>query len=130
MEKILDTPIYFMGDIPIYFMVQSPSGKTHAINPKTQKTYCGNTASQDLGWRPLDVRPSSQNEPTCQICRDHYDEPLREKLTSLANELKESVSAYLDTRIILKDVDGLKRVTTTIKNFLNNECKRKKEDTS
>ena len=105
-------------------MVQSQTGRTHAINPKTRKTYCGLIVSFDAGWRTLDVIPSDQHQPTCTICQRHYDDPLREKMLEIVSDLKESINDFLCTRVILKDVAGLRRFVTVIKNFLDEEIKR------
>jgi len=112
-----------VDEIPVYFMVQSHTGKTHAINPKTEKTYCGNNASRGLGWRSVDVAPSSENEPTCKICQRHYDEPLREKLEEIAKDIIESIDEFLFLKVILKDIDGLGRFVSLIKNFMDEEWK-------
>lgn len=120
------------------FMIQSPSGATHAINPKTNKTYCGypkklasfvchEHALEDLGWRFLDVLPSDKHEPSCKICVRHYDEPLREELTKIANDLKECINDFLCTRIILKDVKAIGRFTENIAKFMRSEAEMAKE---
>ena len=120
------------------FMVQSPTGKTHAINPKTQRTYCGCNPYTELrstiiqrykglievpriNWRPLDVIPSKEHEPTCKVCKRHYANPLREEMQAIVNDLKASINEFLCTRIIILDVDGLGRFVTDIKNFMENE---------
>jgi len=61
------------------FMWRSGSGITHAIDPKTQKTYCSisfeyifnHTSQRHEGhWEPTDILPSPNNQPTCKICRN------------------------------------------------------------
>ena len=120
------------------FLIQSPTGKTHAINPKTNKTYCGRpklipTAKitphtlEDLGWRYRDVIPSDEHQPTCQICANHYDDPLREELSSLVGELKSTVNDFLCSAVILKDVEALGRFTENIAQFMRNERKLREQ---
>jgi len=114
------------------FMIQSPSGKTHAINSKTNKTYCGHPktlpnfvchehALEDLGWRFLDVLPDKNHEPTCEICKRHYDDPLREELTNIAKDLEKQIHEFLFLKIILKDVPAIGRFTENIAKFMRNE---------
>lgn len=116
------------------FMIQSPNGKTHAINPKTNKTYCGHPKSlaafvchehalEDLGWRFLDVLPNKNHEPTCEICKRHYNDPLRNELDSLVKDLRESVNEFLSTHLILLDFEALGRFAETIAKFMRNERK-------
>lgn len=120
------------------FMVQSPSGTTHAINPKTNKTYCGYprltpTAEvsmhyfEDIGWSFLDVVPSKEHEPKCQYCSQHYNDPLRSQLSSLVKDLRESVNEFLCTTLILLDVKALGRFSETIAKFMRNERKLREE---
>jgi len=54
-----------------YLMVRSPKGgNTHAINPKTKKTYCGrDMPSRWNTWRPTDQLPDDKHQPTCKICQ-------------------------------------------------------------
>ena len=116
-----------VNDTPVYFMVQSSSGKTHAINPKTQRTYCGCMVvegSSMYNWRPLDVAPSDQHQPTCKICLRHYDDPLKEQMREIVRELKTIINDFFCTTIILKDVDRLGRFVTVVKNFSDEELKR------
>jgi len=119
------------------FMIQSANGKTHAINPKSNKTYCGHPktlapfvchehALEDLGWRFLDIVPSDKNEPSCLICKRHYDDPLRKELTKIANDLRESINDFLTTKIILKDVSAIGRFTVNIAKFMRSEIKKVK----
>jgi len=112
-----------------YFMVRSPvGGATHAINPKTKKTYCGRDMVKLWDkWRPIDVLPDSKHEPTCQICKRHYHDPIREELKDLVKDLKDTVDEYLDTRLILEDVEGIGRFTTNLAAFIRSEKKRIKE---
>lgn len=109
-----------MSESPLYFMVQSPTGKTHAINPKTEKTYCGNDPEWP-GWRSLDVVPSDRHKPTCLTCLNHYDDPIREHLQSVVQELKRSIDDFIDTRLILKDVDGIGRFVSVVSKFIQEE---------
>jgi len=53
-----------------YFMVRSPvGGASHAINPKTKKTYCGHDMVKLWDkWRPMDVLPDDKHQPTCKVC--------------------------------------------------------------
>jgi transposase-like protein len=112
-----------------YFLVRSPvGGATHTINPKTKKTYCGKDMLKLWDkWRPIDKLPDDKNQPTCKICQRHYDDPIKETLRNLVRELKETIEDYLDTRLILKDAEGLGRFTTTIAAFMRSERKRIKE---
>jgi len=112
-----------LGDF--LWRVDKAGSKTHAINPKTKKTYCG-IAALELGppegkWRPLDVVPSDEHQPTCKICQRHYDDPLREQMRGIAKDLQESISEFLDTRCMLKDVDGLGRFVRHFRNFMAKE---------
>lgn len=105
-----------------YFMVRSLSGETHAINPKTKKTYCGHDMLKLWNkWHPTDKLPDDKHQPTCKICQRHYDDPVRESMREVARELKETVGDYLDTRVMLKDADGLGRFTHTIAVFMKGE---------
>jgi len=112
-----------------YFMVRSPSGgASHAINPKTKKTYCGRDMVKLWDkWRPIDVLPDDKHQPTCKVCQRHYDDPIKEELRNLVRDLKETIDEYLDTRLILKDTEGLARFTTIIATFIRSEKKRIKE---
>jgi len=108
-------------------MVQSTRGTSHAINPKTKKTYCGRDPTlEDHDWRVLDVVPSDEHQPTCKICQRHYDEPLKEALRKMSQDLKSSIADFLDRCWMLKDVDGLGRFASTISKFLDEEVKRRK----
>ena len=114
------------------FMIQSPTGKTHAINPKTNKTYCGHPkiladfvcnehALEDLGWRFLSHIPDDNNQPTCKVCQRHYDDPLRETLTQFCNDLKQHIDEFLFLVVITKNVKALGRFTELIVKFMRNE---------
>lgn len=114
------------------FLVQSPTGTTHAINPKTKKTYCGfpqilassevtEHVLEDKGWRFLDKAPSDENPPSCKICRNHYDDPTRSVLREIADDLETNIHEYLSLRVMLKDVKAIGRFTETIANFLRNK---------
>lgn len=116
------------------FMIQSPTGKTHAINPKTKKTYCGfpqlfpsgkitDHTLEDMGWRFLDVIPSDQHKPSCVICVNHYDDPLRTQLSGIIKDLKIQINEFLCTTLMLKDVKALGRFTENIAQFIRNERK-------
>lgn len=118
------------------FMVQSKTGRTHAINPKTMKTYCGyprltptvqisELSFEDIGWRFLDVVPSDRHKPTCSICAAHYDDPLNEELSKIAGELKESIDEFLSSTLILKDVEALGRFTELVAKFMREEKRRR-----
>lgn len=109
------------------FMVQSSTGITHAVNPKTLKTYCGKSPEK---WGVLDVLPSDDHKPTCEICLVHYDEPIREALNQIVSNLKENINEFLALKLILKDVEGLRRFTRTIKIFMSEETKRKRKEAS
>jgi len=104
------------------FMLQSSTGKTHAVNPKTKKTYCG-IDPDSPGWHFLDVIPSDQHKPSCSICVVHYDDPLKEELSQIAKDLRESINDFLCTRVILKDTAALSRFTENIATFMRNERK-------
>lgn len=106
-----------------YFMVQSQSGKTHAINPKTEKTYCGLAITDNYHF--LDTTPDDKHQPTCKICQRCYDEPIRKELQMVVNELKEQISEFLFLTLILKDVKALGRFTENIAKFMRNEHKLK-----
>jgi len=127
MQKPEDNGLARIGNA--YFMVRSPvGGATHAINPKTKKTYCGHDMVKLWDkWRPTDQLPDDKHQPTCKICQRHYDDPIKEELKNLVGDLKETVDEYLDTRLILKDVEGIGRFTTTIATFMRSEKKRIEE---
>jgi hypothetical protein len=112
-----------------YFMVRSPAGGgLHAINPKTKKTYCGRDMLKLWNkWRPIDQLPNDKHQPTCKICQRRYDEPIREEMRGIAKELEETISEYLDTRCILKDVEGFGKFVTLIAGFMRSERKRAEE---
>jgi len=105
-------------------MSQSYTGKTHAVNPKTKMTYCGKDP-YGPGWHFLDVIPSDEHKPTCLTCLRHYDDPLREELSQIAKDLKESINEFLCTTVILKDTKALGRFTENIATFMRNERKIK-----
>jgi len=117
------------------FLIQSPTGKTHAINPKTNKTYCGYHPKgydplevtphvfEDSGWRFLDVLPDKKHEPTCTVCQRHYNDPLHETLTKISNDLKESIDEFLFLVTITKDTKGLGRFVELIAKFIREERK-------
>lgn len=116
------------------FMIQSPTGKTHAINPKTKKTYCGfpnflrtseisEHTLENKGWRFLDVVPSEDHIPTCKICSNHYDDPLREELFQIAKDLRGSINDFLCTALLIKDIAAIGRFTENIATFMRNERK-------
>jgi len=109
-----------------YFMVQSSNGGIHAVNPKTKKTYCGRTVSFDQGWRVLDVLPSDEHQPTCKICQRYYDEPLREEMRKISRDIQNSVRDFLDTRCMIKDLDGLEHFVSTFKMFTERTVQQKK----
>jgi hypothetical protein len=106
-----------------YFMVRSPTGGAlHAINPKTKKTYCGRDMLKLWNkWRPIDQTPDDKHQPTCKICQRHYDDPIRESMRGIAQELKETIDEYLDLRCMIKDADGLGRFVHTIAVFMRSE---------
>jgi len=108
------------------FLIQSPNGKTHALNPKNNKTYCGKGNGskhglEDLGWRFRDVLPDKNHEPTCKICLRHYDDPLNAELTSIVKDLELQIHEFLSLKIMLKDVSGIGRFTENIAKFLRRE---------
>jgi hypothetical protein len=109
-----------------YFLVRSPvGGATHAINPKTKKTYCGHDMVKLWNkWRPIDVLPDDKHQPTCKICQRHYDDPVKESLRLVANDLVETIKEYVDTRCILKDSEGLGRLASLVANFVRSDKKR------
>lgn len=78
-------------------------------------------------WRPRDELPDEKHQPTCQICKRHYDDPINESLEGLKKDLLEQISEYLWLIVLLKDVDGLGRFTETIAKFLREEVKRGKK---
>jgi len=45
-------------------------------------------------------------------------------MKAIAKDLEENISEFLDTRIILKDIDGLGRFVTHVEKFLDSERKR------
>lgn len=113
-----------INEVPLYFMVQSPSGKTHAINPKTQLTYCGNAPDFDEGWQSRDVAPSDTHQPTCKICLRHYDDPFREALRNVADDFKRTIGEHVDTKVDLKDAKGLQRFVSQVTEIIRNDHER------
>ena len=104
-----------------YFLVRSPvGGATHAINPKTKKTYCGYDMVKLWDkWRPTDVLPDNKHQPTCKICQRHYDDPIKEELYTIKKELEKNADG------------GLGRFVETVAKFMRSEKKRikaKKEE--
>ena len=106
-----------------YFMVRSPNGGLHAINPKTKKTYCG----QDMlklwnVWHPTDQLPDDKHQPTCKTCQRHYDDQIREDLYNIKKELEETISEFLFMQVHTKNADGgLGRFVETIAKFIRSE---------
>jgi len=113
-----------------YFMVRSPvGGATHAINPKTKKTYCGKDMVKLWNkWRPIDELPDDKHQPTCQICQHHYRDPIREELEGLKRDLEESVSEFLFLQVHTMNKDGgMGRFAETFSKFMRNEKKLAEE---
>ena len=117
------------------FMIQSLTGKTHAINPKNNKTYCGHPqtesevnehALETLGWRFLDIIPARSHEPTCQICKNHYNDPYFQQMGRIQDDLEEQIHEWLALRIILKDTGAIGRFTGLIAKFIRSEVKKAK----
>jgi valyl-tRNA synthetase len=107
-----------------YLMVRSPAGGAlHAINPKTKKTYCGRDMLKLWNkWRPIDQTPDDKHQPTCKICQRHYDDPIRESLRQIAEELKESIAEFLFLQVHTKNSDGgLGRFVETYAKFVRSE---------
>jgi len=111
-----------------YFMIRSRStGKTHAIDPKTKLPYCGWKIKWGE-WEPTDKLPDDQNQPTCKICQNHYDDPIKDELLELKNELQESISEFLFLQVLTKNKDGgMGRFVETIAKFMRNERKLTEE---
>jgi hypothetical protein len=107
-----------------YFMVRSPStGKTHAINPKTKLPYCG-WKIKWCNWEPTDELPDDNHQPTCSICKRHYDDPIREELQAIKKELEESIGEFLFMQVLTKNKDGgLGRFVETVAKFMRSERK-------
>lgn len=113
-----------------YFLVRSPvGGATHAINPKTKKTYCGHDMVKLWDkWRPIDTLPDDKHQPTCKICQRHYDDLIKEDLYTIKKELEETISEFLFMQIHIKNADGgLGRFVETVAKFMRSEKKRIKE---
>jgi len=117
------------------FLIQSPTGKTHAIRPDTNTTYCGHPhlfpikphTLEDMGWRFLDVLPSDEHPPSCKICVRHYDDPLRKQLSSIVKDLKTQINDFLCTTLMFKDTEALGRFSETIAKFVRAERKLREE---
>jgi hypothetical protein len=125
-ETITDNGLAKVGNA--YFMVRSPNGATHCINPKNKRTYCGKDMLKMWNvWRPTDELPDEDHKPTCSVCLRHYYDPINEELQKIKRELLEQIDEYLWLRIILKDVDGLGRFTELIAKFLREEVKLGKQ---
>jgi hypothetical protein len=105
-----------------YFMVRSPNGATHAVNPKNKHTYCGHDMIKLWNtWRPTDL-PDDKNQPTCKICQRHYDDPIRESLRQVAGALKEFIGEFLFMQVLTKNSDGgLGRFVDTYAKFVRSE---------
>jgi hypothetical protein len=105
-----------------YFMIRSKNGKTHAINPKTQKPYCS-WKPKWREWEPTDELPDEKHKPACKVCLAHYDDPIKERLQEIKKELMEQIDDYLWLRVMLKDVDGIGRFTDLIAKYMREEVK-------
>jgi hypothetical protein len=103
------------------------TGTTHVINPKTHRTYCGYAALVLDHWRPTDEAFDDKHQPTCKICQRHYDEPIKESLQKIADELQESIKEFLDMRVMLKDAGSLGRLVTVYAGFIRNEKKLREQ---
>ena len=110
-----------------YFMV-SGGNRIHAVNPKTRKTYCGHDMVKLWNkWRPTDELPDDKHQPTCKICQRHYDDPIREDLRKIKDELEESISEFLFMQIHTKNSDGgLGRFVENYAQFVRSELVKTK----
>jgi len=105
MEKDEESGLARIGNT--YFMIRSKtSGKTHAINPQTKLPYCGWKIKWPPEWEPTDKLPDDENQPTCQICQRHYDDPIKQDLQEIKKELEESISDFLFLQVHTKNKDG------------------------
>lgn len=111
-----------------YFMVHSQSGnKLHAIDPKTKKTYCGKDMRKLwYKWRPIDKLPDDKNQPTCSICKRHYDEPIRESMRQVADDVREQIDKVLNLACMLKDAGKLGRLVDVVAKYVRAELVRDK----
>jgi Pyruvate/2-oxoacid:ferredoxin oxidoreductase delta subunit len=110
-----------------YFMWRSTTGKTHAINPKTKKTYCNRTVLQS--WEPTDELVDNKHEPTCTICKRHCHDPIIAELEDVKRELTESINEFLTVQIWTRNANGgLGRFVEVIAKFMREENKRTKEE--
>jgi hypothetical protein len=105
-----------------YFMWRSTTGTTHAINPKTKKTFCNLTVLES--WEPTDQLPDSKHEPSCSRCRTHYDDEINEQFCQIKKDLEESIDTFLTVQVWTKDADGsLGRFVKVVNRFMAKERK-------
>lgn len=101
--------------------------KTHAKNemtnliPKCYHTYCGRTATE--------VRLVKDNEaPTCKLCLEHYQDPLRAKLAGAIMELKGCLNEFFTVQQWILDADGkLDRFIIMFGEFIKAENEKQKQ---
>jgi hypothetical protein len=106
-------------------LVASPTGSMHAIKPKTNKTHCGR-AVPDY-WQKI-ANNQEITEPSCTICKRHYDDPVKEELLKVKEDLMESIDNLLTVQVWIKDSDGvLGRFTKTVAQFVKEETELAKQ---
>ena len=115
---IEETGLHQVGNA--YFMWRSSTGKTHAINPRTKKTFCNRAILQS--WEPTDELPDSKHEPNCSYCKKHYDDALMDSLYGIKKDLLENIGEFLTVQVWTKNANGgLGRFTELIAKFLKEE---------
>jgi hypothetical protein len=101
--------------------------KTHAQNkmteltPQCYQTYCGKIAAK--------VTLAKDNEePTCTLCKNHYQDPLRAKLAGAILELKGILNEFFTMQQWILDADGkLDRFVVMFGEFVKAENERQKQ---
>ncbi len=103
--------------------------KTHAQNkmtqlaPKCYQTYCGKTTSKV-------TLAKSNEEPTCAICKRHYDDPAKAKLKAIILNLTAILDDFFSVQLWILDADGkLERFIGVVEEFFKDEvAKQLKND--
>jgi hypothetical protein len=104
--------------------------KTHAQNkmtelmPQCYQTYCGRTASKV-------TLAKDGEEPTCTICKEHYQDPIRAKLAGIITDLKCTLNEFFTVQQWTLDADGkLDRFIIMVGEFIKSENEKQKSSLS
>lgn len=100
--------------------------KTHAQNkmtelmPQCQQTYCGRSITKV-------TLVKDNEEPTCTLCKTHYQDPIRAKLAGVIVELKGILNEFFTVQQWILDSDGkLDRFITVVGDFVKAENEKQK----